>query len=246
MNPKVGNNREVKINFFVLLLLFASPVFAKFVGGIGYIQPGKYRVDNNVSPLPLGWNVVPMIGYFGERLQVVGPNITYKLIKDPLYNFFINLSAIGDRYESHNIGLRDTSLNANVGLRILFLTLKYGHDISGRYKGNTLEFIAAWRFILSEKLFIMPRYRRLHLDSRYVNFYYGITQDEADGGPYTFYQSGNAINESVGLTTTYKLFEGQSIALSADYTFLHENIYKSPTTSRKSYLTASLFWNYTF
>ena len=203
-------------------------------------------MNNDVSPLPLGWNIVPMIGYFGERLQVVGPNIQYSIIKGPVLNAFTYVSALGDRYQSGNIGLRDTSLNFGLGLRLFFLTVKYGHDITGRYRGNTWEVSAAWRFELTDRISITPSYKRLYLDSRYVNFYFGISEAETTISPYSFYQGDEAVNQIFGLNTVYKLTESQSLALSGNYTVMDSEIYSSPTVSTKGYFTGSFFWNISF
>lgn len=241
-------NREDIVKFYLglLILFFSLNLQAKFVTGVGYIQPADYRVDNDVSPLPLGWNVVPMIGYFGERLRIVGPKISYVLIKNPFFNFFTFAEVLGDRYKSQGIGLRDSAINMGVGVRIVFITIKYGHDITNRYKGHSYEISGGWRFFLSNDFFLTPSYKMKFYSDRYVNKYFGVSNDEAKNSPYSSYIGDDSVNHIWGIGGTYKLDELQSFALNLNWTFLDVNIYSSPTVSKKSYPTYSLFWNFSF
>ena len=231
-------------NLMLLLFLFGiHNAQARFVGGIGYIQPGQYRVDNEINPLPLGISVVPMIFYRGERLSVLGPNVSYSLLKGPI-NFALRVGATGDRYKTESLKQRDAAINAGFSLRLLFLTLNYGSDISNVFDGNTMSVSIGWRFTLTESLFFIPSIKKEFQNSSYVNYYYGVSRDEA--GRFSAYKVNNAVNDIYGVGFTYILDPLQSLSLNYSYKVFDQVIFDSPTINEDSYGRFSLFWNYKF
>jgi len=235
----------MKTILLIIILSLSFSVQANFIGGIGYIQPGQYRVDNEINPLPLGTSIVPMIFYRGERLTVLGPNVSYALLKG-MFSVSVNLTATGDRYETESIEMRDTAINGGVSLRIMFLTLNYGSDISNVYQGNTANINIGWRFKISENLFFSPSVGKEFLNQGFVNFYYGVSDKEASLGRFTSYKVGNAVNDNYRAGITYVLNERNSFVVNYSYKVFDNVIFDSPTINERAYGTTSLFWNYKF
>jgi len=233
----------IKLVILLSTLLAVHNVQARFVGGIGYIQPGEYRVDNEINPLPLGISVVPMIFYRGERLSVLGPNLSYSLIKGPI-NFALSVGATGDRYKTESLEQRDAAINAGFSLRLLFLTLNYASDVSNVFDGNTMSAGIGWRFQLTQSLFFTPSIKKEFLNSSYVNYYYGVSTDEA--GRFTSYRVNSAVNDIYAIGLTYILNPIQSFSLNYSYKVFDQVIFDSPTINEKSYGRLSFFWNYKF
>lgn len=228
---------------FLITLLFSSNLLAasNFFTGLSYIQVSNYRVDNEISPLPLGSSILPIISYRGEKLQVLGPNITYSLLKGPV-SFALRLNAAGDRYKARNLEQRNSTLNGGFSARLLFLSLSYGTDLLHVYNGNIAEVNLAWRFKLSETLFIIPRVGKTFLSTGFANYYYGIDADEVDS--FSEYETNSAVNDQIGITASYKLSEKTSFLLNFTYTVFDRVISNSPTISEPGFSRSSLFWTY--
>ncbi len=229
--------------FFGLLLISSFNIAAGFTVGLGYIKPQEYRVGNNINPLPFGLSIVPMFAYRGERLSILGPTVSYSLLKGPI-GFGLRLNPTGDRYESDGIETRDTAINGGVFLRLLFLTLNYGRDLSSTYNSYTASATLSWRFKILENLFFSPGVTQRLLSRKYVNYYYGIRSTEA--GRFSPYQTGDAQNTTLRLGLDYSLNKNNSISSNYSHRFFDPKIYRSPTVGKKSHGTISIFWNYTF
>ncbi len=231
--------RSCFIMFMVILGINNS--YAKFISGIGYIGPEEYRVDNEINPLPFGLSLIPMIAYRGQRLQVYGPNISYVLLRGPV-SFSLNAKAFGDRYKARDLSQRDTAVNAGVSLRLLFLTLKYGADISKVYNGNTAEVGIGWRFKFGDSWLVIPGLAKEYLNESYVNYYFGIDADEV--GEFSFYEAKTAVNDKLRLGVTYLIDSENSLSLNYSYRKFDKVVYESPTISKEGYATWSFFWSY--
>ena len=224
-------------------LIFIFPAQAGFIGGIGYIRPDEYRFDNDINSLPFGWSIVPMIAYRGERLNVLGPNVSYLFVKRIL-SFGLRVNATGDRYKSEGVRKRDTAINGGAFVKLFFLTVNFGRDLSSKYNGHTASASIGWRFKLLENILFNPSVTQRFLSEKYVNYYYGVESSES--GRFPVYQTTKAENIIVKLGLTYLLNENNSVATNYSYKFFDRVIYNSPTVSKKSYGTLSLFWNYKF
>lgn len=233
----------MKKYFYVLIATFSFTASAGFIGGIGYIEPGEYRVDNEINPLPLGISVVPMIAYRGERLSVLGPNISYALLKGPI-SFSLNINATGDRYKSKNLEQRDAAINGGFNLRLLFLSINYGSDISNVYHGNTINVNVGWRFKITDSLFFSPNVGKEFLNEGYVNYYYGVSENEA--GDFDAYRTGNAVNDVYRVGLTLVVSQKNSFSINYSHKVFDDVIFDSPTINKKSYGSTSVFWNYNF
>ena len=228
----------------ILIALFSFEALAegKFITGIGYIAPGRYRVDNEISPLPLGLSIFPMIAYRGERLRVLGPNISYDLIKGA-FSLSAQLNAMGDRYQSHDLEKRDTAINTGLTARLLFLTISHGVDISRTYNGRVSNIGLGWPFQVTDTIRITPQISKEYLSADYVNYYFGIKEGESDY--FKTYSARSAGNDIYALGFSYALSEDSSLALNYTYKKFDVVISDSPTISDSSYGTWSIFWNRT-
>lgn len=233
----------MKIFFVICCLIFGSISYANFSSGLGYIRPSDYRVNNYISPLPFGLSVVPMIGYRGERLTVLGPNVSYSFVKGKI-SAGLRVRAVGDRYESAGIARRDTAINGGAFLRLLFLTINYGRDLTSRYNGDLLSARLAWRFKLPASFLFNPAIVREFVSKKFVNYYYGVESYEAT--TYSAYQGQSAQNTIVNGNLIYMIDQSNSLAFNYSHKFFDREIYTSPTVDKRNYGTTSFFWNYKF
>ncbi|MDA9793241.1 MipA/OmpV family protein [Bacteriovoracaceae bacterium] len=236
-------NKLIKsmIILFVFSLSLNIAAAGEFRVGFGYIQPGEYRVDNEINPLPLGMSFVPLIAYRGERLSVLGPNINYSLLKGPI-SFGIRLNAAGDRYKSHDLEERDSAINAGVVLRFYFLTLSHAADVSGLYNGEVEQLTVGWRLMLSDSLSFMPSIGKEFLSLEYTNYYYGVKEGES--AYYPAYQTNNSVNDIYSARLIYKMSEDHSFSLSFKHRAFDKVIYDSPTINKQKFSRWAMFWSY--
>jgi hypothetical protein len=226
---------------FITLLQFCT--HAKWITGVGVFEPGRYRVDNEISPLPFGWNVVPMIGYISPRLRVIGPTASLRVFGGGPYEARVNVNMTGDRYRAHEVAERDSGVDVGASVRLLFLTLKYGADVAGVYHGNSFSWGLSRRIVIDDKFIFIPSYTQRYVNSGYANYYYGVKESEV--GYFQAYRPGESKITSIRLSSTWRLNETHSIALNINRREFADEIYNSPTVREKSYYSGSLFWNYT-
>lgn len=228
----------------ILFISFSGQAMAEgfFFTGLGYIQPQNYRKDNEVNPLPFGLSVFPIIAYQSRSLRVYGPFVSYALLSGPI-GFNINVRVAGDNYEAHNLEPRKTGVNAGASLRLLYLTLGYGSDVSGRYRGNMLSVSLGNRFVFGNgKLALIPRVARQFVNKSFTNYYYGVSEDEV--GEFSEYSLNEAANTIYALNANYNLNEREFLTLNSSYKIFDPVIADSPTVALSQYTTWSIFYNY--
>lgn len=225
-----------------LFTVFSNTALADWTTGLGYIQPQDYRKDNEINPLPFGLSFVPVLSYRGERLTFYGPFLRYALIKGAIA-LNLNFNVIGDNYEAYEVERRKTGWNAGASLRLYFLTLSYGSDISKTYNGNVFIASVGHRFsLLNDRLFVIPTISKQYVSKSFTNYYYGVSADEV--GEFEEYSLENAVNDIYGLRMSYALNATESISLNFNYKVFDNEIYNSPTIALRQYNTLSIFYNY--
>ena len=229
-------------SFFIL----ASSAFSQeknFFTGVGYIQPQDYRKDNEVNPLPFGISLVPVIGYDSKKLRIYGPFISYALMTGAI-GLNLNLRAAGDNYEAYDLNPRKVAVNGGASLRLYFLTLGYSSDLSNTYDGNIFTVSLGHRFVLFDRLMLMPSISRQYVNSGFTQYYYGVKADES--AQIEEYSIDKAVNDIYSLNTVYVLSEIKSLALNFTHKKFDNEIAKSPTIALSSYNTVGFFYNYKF
>lgn len=225
--------------FLFMFSLIESSSAGEFTTGVGYINPEEYRVDNDINPLPLGINILPLISYRSENLSIRGPNISYHLLKGAI-GLKLDFVTIGDRYKSQEVDERSSTINVGATLRLLFLSMKYGSDVFNVYNGNVFSVVLAKPFHISKQFMFIPRFGKEYLNASYTNYYFGVKNSEV--GAYQAYETKTAANTVAGLTAVYRMSEKSSLTLSLSQRKFDQVIYNSPTVNKRSYNTYALFW----
>lgn len=232
-------------NLFLLFVLFNTSfslgIAGKFSLGIGYIELEEYRVDNEISPLPMGTNILPVITYQGENLRVLGPNITYSFLKGPI-GLNLKLSASGDRYEGHEVKRRDGTMNGGLSFRLLYLVIDHGIDLFNVYNGQTTNIFLTKPFFFGEKLMVIPRIGKEYLSSSFTNYYYGVRSDEV--GVFSEHSTKSAVNDLYSININYFITNRHSLIFGYNYKVFDRVISSSPTVNKASFSSARLFWSY--
>jgi outer membrane scaffolding protein for murein synthesis (MipA/OmpV family) len=228
------------ITFFLLVSVSnLSLSESNFSTGIGHLIQEDYRVDNKISPFPLGMSTVPVISYRSEKLVINGPRVRYNVMKG-LIGVTALLNTYGGRYKAHNLTERETSIHAGGSLRLAFLSLTYTSDISKVSNGNKWSIGLGNRFAFGPISFI-PRIGQEFLNASINNYYFGINKNEVDF--FDFYQSESARNNFAGMTLSYAYTAGQAIVVNYSFKEFDPVIYNSPTVKLRSFKTFAIIWS---
>lgn len=232
--------------FLILLVLFSLlplPAHAgKFITGLGYLYPEKYRRDNEINPLPFGLSIIPMIAYRGERFSILGPRMSYRLIKSFVgVNLHANIA--GDNYKANILEQRDTAIHTGLSIQIPFLSVRYEQDVSSTHNGNLLLFSLRIPIKLSDKLFLRTSLTLEQVSEKFSRYYYRVDYQEV--GLFDYYNPDKEQNIIFNLNASYILGSSTSLTLNWTHKRFGQEIANSPTIRLKNYNVFGLFWNYT-
>jgi len=153
------------------------------VGAGAIYQSSPYRGgEDKLIPIPL-------ITYRGERLRVMGPFAEYVLIPGKQTELVLNLKLDFEGYEEDDsdvldgLGDRKATLNAGVSVDHEFdhdISVKVGllREVLSRHDGWIGE-ISLGKSFKNRGNFIRPAVFLRWLDSRYTDYYYGVSPSKA-------------------------------------------------------------------
>lgn len=214
----------------------------KFITGVGYLYPEKYRRDNEINPLPFGLSIIPMLAYRGDRLSVLGPRVSYAVLKG-LVGVNLNVNVAGDRYKANTLIQRDTAIHAGLSLRVPFFSLRYEHDVSSTHNGNVIQATLRAPLKVSEKIFLRLSLTQEFVSQKYSKYYYQVERNEV--GLFNYYSPDKEQNIIFNFNGSYSLSETTSLNLNWSHRRFGKEIANSPTIRLKNYNTVGIFWNYT-
>lgn len=231
------------ITIILLTLAFITPAWAgKFITGVGYLYPEKYRRDNEINPLPFGLSIVPMIAYRGERFSLLGPRMSYLIVKS-LVSVSLNVNIAGDRYKANILEQRDTAIHGGLSVIIPFFSVRYEQDLSSTHNGNLIRLTLRAPFKVSDKLFVRTSLSQELVSEKFSRYYYRVDTNEV--GLFSYYNPDKEQNIIFNLNATYTLTKSTSLALNWTHKRFGSEIANSPTIRLKNFNTIGLFWNYT-
>lgn len=170
---------------FIIFLLVLVPIFSesssnKFGGGL-YYKLSKYNGGEN--------KLVPIFNLQYYNLTIVGTELIYNISNSTNYTIspFLKFdytegfksgelsganALLNERKNPLLIGLK-TSKNLNN----LNLELSYFRDLTS--DSNNLRIKGTYTLKLLDYLYFIPSISGIYSDSNYINYYYGISRDEA-------------------------------------------------------------------
>lgn len=194
--------------------------------------------DRRVIPLPI-------LGYRGEKLRVFGPFISYEILSAGDFRFSAQAKPrFGGFDESDSDifeGMEEREFSMDIGLGLNYERDNWKFEVSGLHdaldRSNGTEYSASLgKVVRVGSLFVEPRVGLSYLDSRHVDYYYGVNESEATNFR-PEYEGDNALNSSLGVSvTTTKLFDGLT-RFSLDNTWFDSSITDSPLTDSDSSLS---------
>ncbi|WP_018692726.1 MipA/OmpV family protein [Algicola sagamiensis] len=210
--------------------------------GLGVSQSIYYGEKREIVPLPL-------IGYYGADLTVLGPFISYKIYKNEIFSFHALTQPRFNEYDSSDSDIfrgmedRDETLEAGFGISIDLGDWDFGvnaqHDVLGKHKGYELSASVDYELMFG-KVSMTSSLGVKYLSEKFVDYYYGVEKKEAMIDR-PFYEGEEAINPGVGIS-----FEMQALGgfakFGLDYTWYDDAITDSPLVEHSSALGAHLVY----
>lgn len=197
--------------------------------GLGISQEIYKGYDYRVIPLPI-------IGYRGEDLSILGPFISYDAFEfsdikiaiksAPRFQGFDD----SDSYVFENMDERKFSMDAGLGLSYQKKDWKIGlsgmFDVLGRSKGYEAKANIS-RVFRYGPLFFEPSASFSYVDSNHVDYYYGVKANETNEF-IRQYTGKSALNTTLGFSVSTPVFLGGFTQVVIDYTLYDAAITDSP------------------
>jgi len=200
-------------------------------GAIGVNREIYSDYDRRVVPLPL-------IGYRGEKLQVLGPFVSYEFFRagplglearlSPRFQGFDESDSdvfrgMDERKSSFDYGLGFTYERDNWKLDLVNL-----HDLLDRSNGSEARLDLSRRFSIGN-LIVEPAVGTSYLDRRLVDYYYGVDTSEVTSFR-PAYDGDSALNARLGVTVSTPAFFGGFTRLGVEHTWFDGALADSPLT----------------
>ncbi|MDG1750541.1 MAG: MipA/OmpV family protein [Thalassotalea sp.] len=220
-----------------------------FVYGIGLSVNKEIYKGFNTRTMPL-----PIIGYKGDRLTVYGPFISYKLKSFENTDFVIKLSPRfqgfdeSDSYIFQGMAKRKHSLDA--GFSVNYNKHNWNASLSTLFDALNNSGGYEIKSSLSRKfnygpIFIEPSISMSLLDSKHVDYYYGIKSNKINQNR-NVYTGNRAINAGVGVSIATPIFFGGFTRVNIEYWQFDSAITKSPLVDNKNSVSAQLLFTKMF
>lgn len=192
---------------------------------------------------------IPLVGYVGEKFNVFGPFINYSMIRNDEWNIDLNLSPRFNGYDEEDSDFfsgmkeRKDSLDAGFTFKYNPNTWSYQFkaltDVLSKSSGSEYEFNVAKKF-KSKALTIEPSVSINRLNHNLVDYYYGVTADEAtELRPY--YEGLSTTNKSLNLSLSHPIPIGL-VRLDLSNTWYGSGIANSSLVDDDKALSARLFF----
>ncbi|MFT4608719.1 MAG: outer membrane protein [Gammaproteobacteria bacterium] len=216
-----------------------------FLYGIALIYSDEiYKgVDNSV-------NLLPIIGYRGDRLKVFGPLVSYTLTQAGPFELLALLKPRFDGFDDSDsiiyqgMSKRRSSIDIGLGMNYEINHWKFKvsgtRDLLDRSDGSEL-ITKIGKIFRVGPLSIEPNIGLNYLDSNHVDYYYGVRQSEATVNRAQYFGN-SALNTTLGINLATPIFLGGFSRLGIEHTWFDTSIANSPLTDADT----SLKFTYSF
>lgn len=205
--------------------------------GLGVMSSQKAYTDIDRET-----RAIPFISYENEYIEVLGPNLKYKLPSFELNNSNkFNFNLLGEYDFSDNDpdetpilnGMEERKGGFWAGAQmewqndIATISLEWLSEVSGDSDGAVLNLGIERTWHIGDSYMLTPRVVLSRVDKNYVDYYYGVRADEVRIDR-AFYQGEAGLNTEVGVRGIYMIDQKQMIMLDLAVTSLATEIKDSP------------------
>lgn len=224
--------------------------FTLGAGAVAFKSPYKDFKDNSA----------PMIfaEYEGENFVIGSTGAHYRVMgsDDTPLSLFATLSSVGSGFKAKDstyfTGMEDRDSSIDLGMTAIYRVGDAGeisasllHDVSGAYKGFFADVSYSHAFDIAGRASFSPSVGVSILSKDYVDYYYGVRATEATPSR-AAYTGKAAMTPYVGYDVVMPISNNWSLFHATQYTWLGDNIKKSPLVERDNSWSTTLGVAYTF
>lgn len=238
-------SRHPAVSLTGLLLLSAPAMAQETAWGLGIGLAGSQKAYTDMSrdyaAIPLLYVENRYVRFFGTDLEVRLPGIQLSATQRLDFNLIGRYDGSG--YKADDAGIlngmaeRKGGIWGGLGMEwqngLANLRADWTHDLSGHSKGQRLHVEIDHEWHLGERFTLTPRIAATWYDSDYVDYYYGVRQDEVRWNR-PGYQASSALNSAVGLRGTYRFDAHHTVTLDLQASRLASEIKDSPLVNRST------------
>jgi len=188
--------------------------------------------------------LLPVLGYRGEKLTIFGPFIRYAMLRSGAVEFSIQAKPRFDGFDESDSdifeGMDERKFSMDLGFGFEYakndwkFELSSLHDALDRSNGTELS-AALGKVFRSGQLFIEPSIAFSYLDSRHVDYYYGVSASEVTSFRPRF-EGDDAVNTSLGIAVTTPAFFNGLTRFGFKHNWFDSEISDSPLTDQNTSL----------
>ena len=212
--------------------------------GLGINQEIYAGYDYRVIPLPI-------IGYRGDNFKVLGPFVSYDALEFSDIELSIQVAPRfqgfdeSDSFIFENMQERKFSMDAGLGLSYEKKDWKIGlssmFDVLSRSQGYEAKANIS-RVFRQGPLFFEPSLTVSYLDSKHVDYYYGVKANETNEFT-SQYLGQSALNTTFSLSFATPIFLTGFTRIVVDYTWYDSAITNSPLVEDDSNISARFLFS---
>jgi outer membrane protein len=216
-------------------------------GGVSAVQRGYRDIDRDVLPLPL-------ISYESKWISASVPTLDVKVYANDELSLRLRTRYARDGYDADDSPFLAWMADRKSGIwvggamvwhqRFANLSAELLRDASGYSKGSRAKLQIDRRFAFGA-FGVTPRLGAEWVDSKYVDYYYGVRTAEVRAGR-GFHQGDATINGEAGVRLDYTVARRHTVFLDMRATRFGSAIKDSPLVDQPGQAGASLGYIYRF
>lgn len=246
----LGNKTHWVITAFTSTLFITSPVLAdehdtNNVWGIGVgiatAEKPYIDVDRDTTVLPLLYFENKYMRFFGTSVEAKLPD--WQINNRQKLNFGLIARYDGSGYEAEDAPILEGMVERKGGIwagakaewknNFVNIQTEWAHDVSGNSKGQRVVIGVDRTWQLGEKLSLTPRMNAIWHDSKYNDYYYGVTEAEATTHR-PAYEGEDGISTELGILGTYQFAKHHTLMLDVQGSVLSSEVKDSPLVDKSS------------
>jgi len=220
-----------------------------FLYGVGLISSSQ--IYNGYGQRTM---FLPLIGYKSENLSIFGPFISYKVKEFNNFTFSMKLSPRFQGFDESDSdifkGMKERKSSLDAGFDVNYknddwtINISSMFDTLSRSNGYEIKSVIS-RMYRVGPIFIQPSVSFSFLDSRLVDYYYGVAENEVNQFR-NAYIGQNSKNTGIGLSVSTPIFFGGYTRMKIEQLWFDNNITNSPLVDGNSSLSFQLFFTKNF
>lgn len=206
--------------------------------GVASTQKPYTDIDRKYTPLPLLYFKNDWFRFAGTQAEIILPQL--QLSETQQLNFGLIANYDGSGYDEDDSWIFDGMDKRKGGFwagakiewqnEVVNIFTDWTHDISGNSSGQRIRLGAErswqWGDVTLTPRIVANRYNR-----NYVDYYYGVRDDEARSWR-PAYQGDASVNTEFGLNSVYRFNQHHALTLDVEVTLLGSEIKDSPLVDR--------------